>query len=75
MQNGKIENGNTRDVLQGLAQEIREMTEEEKLLSLRKIVRSELRGNKNRFWTTITKKMLVNDELTEKILLHEEPLS
>ena len=74
MQNGKIENDDTKDVLQGLAQEIREMTEEEKLLSLIKIVKSELRGNKNRFWTTITKKMLVNDELTEKILFHEEPL-
>ncbi len=60
-----------KTVLQGLAEEIKGMTEDEKLLALKKIVRAELGGNKNRFWTTISKKMLVNEELSNKIISHE----
>jgi hypothetical protein len=71
MENDEIENGDTKIILQGLAQEISDMTEEEKLLSLKKIVQSELKGNRNRFWTTITKKMLISEELTNKILSNE----
>jgi hypothetical protein len=57
-----------RDAIYGLAEEIISMTEEEKLFSLKKIVQTELKGNENRFWTSISKKMLVNPELPGKIL-------
>lgn len=55
----------------GLAEEIISMTEEEKLFSLKKIVQTELKGSGNRFWTSISKKMLVNPELPGKILSQE----
>jgi hypothetical protein len=58
-----------KNILHGLAREINDMTEEEKLFSLKKIVRAEQEGNKNSFWTTIGKKMLVSEELSNKILL------
>ena len=67
----EMENKETKNILYGLAEEISNMTEEEKLLSLKKIVQAELGGNKNRFWTAISKKMLVNEELPKKILLDE----
>ena len=71
METDEPENNDTKTIIQGLAQEISGMTEEEKLLSLKKIVQSELKDNRNRFWTTITKKMLTSEELTNKILSNE----
>ena len=66
-----IEYAEMINALYGLAEEIINMTEEEKLFSLKKIVQTELKGNGNRFWTSISKKMLVNPELLGKILSQE----
>ena len=62
------EYGEIKNVILELAEEISSMTEGEKLLSLKKIVQTELRDNGNSFWTTISKNMLVNEILTNKIL-------
>ena len=70
--NEEMEYEEMRNTLYGLAEEVNNMTEEEKLLSLKKIVQTELSGKGNRFWTTISKKMLINQELPDKILLDKE---
>jgi hypothetical protein len=64
----EMECGETKNILRLLAEEISDMTEEERLLCLERIVQAELGGNRNRFWTTISKKMLVSPELSDKIL-------
>jgi hypothetical protein len=68
----QIEYVEMKNFLYGLAEEINSMTEEEKLISLKKIVQAELGGNKNLFWTTLSKKMLVSSELPNKILMDKE---
>ncbi len=56
------------NIVQGLAKEINSMTAEEKLITLERIVRAELKGAQNHFWTLIAKKMLIDDETTNKVL-------
>lgn len=73
MNDEEMENEEMKTIIIGLAKEINGMTEEEKLFSLKKIVQAELKGNRNRFWTTVTKKMLVNDDMADKILSNEAP--
>jgi len=44
------------------------MSEEEKMFSLRKIVRAELKQGKKIFWTTMARKMLADNDFNENIL-------
>ena len=69
----EMKDQDVKNTFYGLATEIQDMTEEERLLSLERIVRAEMDGNKNRFWLMVSKKMLVNEEFTNKILLNEMP--
>ncbi len=69
----EMKDQDVRNTFYGLATEIQDMTEEERLLYLERIVRAEMEGNKNRFWLMVSKKMLVNEEFTNKILLDEMP--
>ncbi len=57
-----------KKILYGLANEIRFMTEEEKILSLKKILQAEKQGKKSEFWTKIAKKMLTEENFNGKIL-------
>ena len=72
MGEGEQKNKETKRTLLGLAAEINNMTETEKLLYLKKIVLGELEGkNRSRFLSTITKRMLVCDGLASNIVLNE----
>jgi len=57
-------------ILYEQAKRIHSMTKEEKKFTLKRIAQSESREGTNQFWTKISKKMLLNEELTNKIL-HE----
>lgn len=54
-----------------LAEEITNMTEEEKLSYLKNIVRKKLGENEKLFWSNIAKKILLNEELTNNIISEE----
>ncbi len=72
MGNNEQKTKETKRTLLGLAAEINSMTETEKLLYLKKVVLGELEGNnRNRFLSTLTKRMLVCDGLASNIVLNE----
>jgi hypothetical protein len=69
---GEMDYREAKNILYALAEEVINMTEEEKLFHLKKVVLAELKGNKNRFWTKMSKKMLVSPDLPSKILSNGE---
>ncbi len=54
-----------------LAEELDNMTEEEKIFCLRNVVQTKLGKNEKLFWSKIAKKILLNEELTSKMILEE----
>jgi hypothetical protein len=62
-----LDSKEVKKILYGLANEIRYMTEEEKILSLKKIVQAEKQESKNNFWTKVAKKMLIDEDFNEKV--------
>ena len=52
-----------------LADEINNMSDEQEIPNVKRVVQAELGKNENIFWSRIAKKILLGEKLTSKIIL------